>query len=593
MKNGFLQSWPLFFLPVAIALFIFFWFQFRSFEELYIHQTEAELRGRARLLADAATPLIEAGKLDELRKLCLRENRSGESRITVIAADGRVLADSEEAPDRMDNHRMRPEILDAVEAFRRGDESSPSVRFSSTLGKRLLYCAYPVRIGNEIYVFRSAFSIHQLDRVLSRARWDILIAVLVTALVAGGLSLIIFRTVSRPVLALCRASSRIAAGELDTRLPIPERGAIRELAQSMSRMAEELKSRINDISREKSERDAIFAALAEGVIVLDREEKIIDINEAARRIFHLKNDPLGSPMAGVVRDLEISDFLRRLSRESKPMESEFTVRLPEGALQLRLRGTPVNWAGEESGLLLVIYDLTQLRKLENFRRDFIANVSHEIKTPLTVIRGAVETLREGALEEPESAARFMQIIELHSQRLTSLVEDILSLSRLECGNGEEGFNFSRTGASLPVGTAMELAQARADAAGIKLVCTVDSDPEIEADVQLLEQAVLNLIDNAIKHSGESSEIRIRVREENGEAVIDVTDHGCGIPSEHLPRLFERFYRVDKARSRKAGGTGLGLAIVKHIMQLHRGRAEVTSRIGEGSTFSLRLPAVRA
>ena len=245
------------------------------------------------------------------------------------------------------------------------------------------------------------------------------------------------------------------------------------------------------------------------------------------------------------------------------------------------------------GILLVIYDMTQLRRLENFRRDFVANVSHEIKTPLTVIRGAVETLRDGAIDEPESAARFMQIIELHSERLTSLVEDILSLSRLECHAVGDGSHFTTVGAALPVSTAMELAQARADSAGIKLVCTVESDPKIKADVQLLEQAVLNLIDNAIKHSGESREIRIRVGEEEGEAFIEVSDHGCGIPAEHLPRLFERFYRVDKARSRKAGGTGLGLAIVKHIMQLHRGRAEVKSRVGEGSTFTLRLPVAHS
>ena len=593
MKNGFIQSWPLIFLPVAVVLFFFFWLQFSSFEELYIQQTETELLGRARLLAYAARPLIEAGRMDEVQKLCRDEGGAVKSRITVIDANGKVLADSEEEPTKMDNHAMRPEILGALEAFRNGKTSSPIVRFSSTQGQRLIYCAYPVRIGNALYIFRSAFSIHQIDRVLSRMRMDIIFAVLLTALVAGGLSYIIFRTVSRPVLALCRASAKIAAGELDTRLPIPERGAIRELAESVSCMAEELKTRIDDISREKSERDAIFAALAEGVIVLDMEEQVIDINTAARRMFHLKDNPLGSPITGVVRNLEISEFIRKLREEKKPLESEFTVRLPEGTLQLRLRGSLVTWAGAQSGILLVIYDLTQLRRLENFRRDFVANVSHEIKTPLTVIRGAVETLRDGAIEEPESAARFMQIIELHSERLTSLVEDILSLSRLECHAVGEGYNFTVVGAALPVSTAMELAQPKAEAAGIKLTCTVESDPKIEADVQLLEQAVFNLIDNAIKHSGESREIQVRVREENDEAVIDVIDHGCGIPAEHLPRLFERFYRVDKARSRKAGGTGLGLAIVKHIMQLHRGRAEVSSRVGEGSTFSLRLPVVHS
>ncbi len=593
MKNGFIQSWPLIFLPVAVILFCFFWFQFSSFEKLYIRQTEMELLGRARLLALAARPLLEAGRIDEVQKLCREEGGVVRSRVTVIDARGRVLADSEEEPARMDNHAMRPEILGALEAFRNGGESSPIVRFSSTQGQRLIYCAYPMRIGESLYIFRSAFSIHQADRVLGQVRLDIIVSVLLTALVAGGLSYIIFRTVSRPVLALCRASTKIAAGELDTRLPIPERGAIRELAESVSRMAEELKNRINDISREKSERDAIFSALAEGVIVLDLEENIIDINAAARQMFHLRENPLGAPMAGVVRNLEISDFLHRLREEKKPAEAEFTLALPDGTLQLRLRGTLVNWAGGQSGILLVIYDMTQLRRLENFRRDFVANVSHEIKTPLTVIRGAVETLRDGAIDEPESAARFMQIIELHSERLTSLVEDILSLSRLECHAVGDGSHFTTVGAALPVSTAMELAQARADSAGIKLVCTVESDPKIKADVQLLEQAVLNLIDNAIKHSGESREIRIRVGEEEGEAFIEVSDHGCGIPAEHLPRLFERFYRVDKARSRKAGGTGLGLAIVKHIMQLHRGRAEVKSRVGEGSTFTLRLPVAHS
>ena len=345
MKNGFIQSWPLIFLPVAVILFCFFWFQFSSFEKLYIRQTEMELLGRARLLALAARPLLEAGRIDEVQKLCREEGGVVRSRVTVIDARGRVLADSEEEPARMDNHAMRPEILGALEAFRNGGESSPIVRFSSTQGQRLIYCAYPMRIGESLYIFRSAFSIHQVDRVLGQVRLDIIVSVLLTALVAGGLSYIIFRTVSRPVLALCRASTKIAAGELDTRLPIPERGAIRELAESVSRMTEELKNRINDISREKSERDAIFSALAEGVIVLDLEENIIDINAAARQMFHLRENPLGAPMAGVVRNLEISDFLHRLREEKKPAEAEFTLALPDGTLQLRLRGTLVNWAG--------------------------------------------------------------------------------------------------------------------------------------------------------------------------------------------------------------------------------------------------------
>ena len=564
MKNSFIQSWPVIFLVVILGVVIFLWRQSTSLEQLYIARTEMELQTRARLLSRESRKLIQDDRRRQLQRFYEEEGKATETRITLIAPDGEVLADSEEEPARMDNHRMRPEIIGAINSFRDGRPFYATIRHSSTLGRRLIYCAAPIEIDGKTYVLRTAFSIHNLDKVVRQARLDILLAITVTALVAAILCYVIFRTVSRPVWELCRAAARISGGDLDTRLPIPERGVLRELGEHLSRMAEELKKRINEISREKSERDAIFAALAEGVIVLDRQDNVIDINTAARQIFKLKDEPCGLPVSGIIRNLEISDFIEKLKKEGAPVEAEFPVQLPSGDKQLRVRGTRLKWSEDKaSGILLVIYDMTQLRKLENFRRDFVANVSHEIKTPLTVIRGAVETLRDGAIHEPESAERFMQIIEMLPVNV-----------------------------STPISTAVELAQARADAAGLKLVVETSADPEVLIDVQLVEQAILNLIDNAIKHSGEKSEVRITAREESGEAVIEVADHGCGIPAEHLPRVFERFYRVDKARSRKAGGTGLGLAIVKHVMQLHHGSAEVRSTVGQGSTFTLRLPVCR-
>ena len=325
-------------------------------------------------------------------------------------------------------------------------------------------------------------------------------------------------------------------------------------------------------------------------LLIDAAGIIIDTNRAARRIFQINGDPRNRQAAALLRNEALDDFLKQLRKTGNPAEAEFTFPLPEGDKQLRVRGCPLRWNEDtRQGILLVFYDMTQLRKLESFRRDFIANVSHEIKTPLTVIRGAVETLLDGALDDPEHAKRFLEIIATHSERLNSLVQDILSLSQLECRALSEERELENATLSLVIGSAVKLEEPRAEEAGIRLVTEIIDDPPVRIDPQLMEQAIVNLIDNAIKHSGEKEEIRIRLHAENGFAILDVIDHGCGIASVHLERLFERFYRVDKARSRKAGGTGLGLAIVKHAMQLHHGTAEVMSRPGEGSTFSLKLP----
>ncbi len=594
MKNTLLQSWPAILIVIALGLVGFFWKQSKSLEQTYIERTQLELQSRARLLSRECADLIARGNPEALQRFCREEGEATSTRITVVAPDGRVLADSVEKPELMDNHRERPEISGALKAFDEGRRNYTSVRHSATLGQRLIYCAVPLRADGRDYVLRTAFSIHNVDRILHKARLDTLWAVLFTALFAAGFSYVIFRTVSRPVLELCRASAGIANGDLDVRLPIPERGALRELACSLSRMAEELKARIGQISREKSERDAIFSALAEGVVVLDLDENIIDINDAAREMFRLESIPLGQGIGGVIRHLELEAFLEKTRSVPAPVEQEFAFQLPSGEKLLRIRASRLRWAGNANhGLLLVIYDMTRIRKLENFRSDFVANVSHEIKTPLTVIRGAVETLQDGAIRDPGAAARFMSIISLHAERLNSLVQDILSLSQLECRAAGGGYTMVPAEMSMPVRAALELAQSRIpEGSALRLVSEIVGDPVVEIDVQLVEQAIFNLVDNAIKHSGESDEVRVRVSRQGDDAVVEVIDHGCGIPADHLPRIFERFYRVDRARSRKAGGTGLGLAIVKHICQLHRGRAEVVSRPGKGTTFSIRIPVRR-
>ena len=553
MKNKFLHAIPLGSLVLLLIVLGVFWHQSRSISQVYLEQVQHDLAIRTELLLPYCREALLSGSPESLQQRFRENGHDIDTRITVIDDAGKVVADTDEAPDRMANHHDRPEIAESLNAFAAGKRFHTTLRYSTTLGRRMLYCSVPLRVRDRQYVVRTALSLEKIDGVMMQARRDLLAAVGLTVLAAAVFSYLIVILVTRPVGKLRVAAGRIASGNLELRLPVPPRGAIRDLALSLNEMAEQLKARIAQISREKSERDAIFASLSEGVVMLDMEGEIIDINAAACRIFELASPHPQGTLAGLVRHRAFEEFIRSVRNDLfHPDETELTLSLPSGERHLRVRATRLSWSsGEISGLLLVIYDLTQVRLLENYRRDFVANVSHEIKTPLTVIRGAVETLQDGALEDPEAARHFLQILSVHTERLNALVQDTCGMT----------LHFrDRSGGA-----------------------------EVLADRQMLEQAVMNLIVNAIRYSGSREPVEIEVAAADRQVQIRVIDHGCGIAAEHLPRLFERFYRVDKARSRKAGGTGLGLAIVKHIMQLHGGSVEVQSTPGLGSTFTLLLP----
>ncbi len=592
MKNKFLHAIPLGSLVLLLIILGVFWHQSRSISQVYLEQVRHDLAIRTELLLPYCREALLSGSPENLR-LRFRDNgRDIDTRITIIDDAGKVVADTDEAPDRMDNHQDRPEIAESLHAFAAGKRFHTTLRYSTTLGRRMLYCSVPLRVADRQYVVRTALSLEKIDNVMTQARRDLLAAVGLTVLAAAVFSYLIVILVTRPVGKLRVAAGRIASGNLDSRLPVPARGAIRDLALALNEMAEQLKSRIAQISREKSERDAIFSSLSEGVVMLDMAGEIIDINAAACRIFELASPHPQGTLAGLVRHRAFEEFIRSVRNDLfHPDETELTLSLPSGERHLRVRATRLSWnSGEISGLLLVIYDQTQVRVLENYRRDFVANVSHEIKTPLTVIRGAVETLQDGALEDPEAARHFLQILSVHAERLNALVQDILALSELERRSAGPERDFERIAATDPAASAVELLRARAAACGMELDFRDRSGgAEVLADRQMLEQAVMNLIVNAIRYSESEAPVEIEVSAADRQVQIRVMDHGCGIAAEHLPRLFERFYRVDKARSRKAGGTGLGLAIVKHIMQLHGGSVEVQSTPGLGSTFTLLLP----
>ncbi|NJL31825.1 MAG: PAS domain-containing protein, partial [Phycisphaerales bacterium] len=398
---------------------------------------------------------------------------------------------------------------------------------------------------------------------------------------------------------LRRGAERFATGELNFRLPVAGSPDLANLADSLNRMAGQLDERLSHLANQRNELMAVLASMDEGVVAIDPEERVMSLNQAAIRLLNL--DPLaviGRSVVETVRNSTLQDLVRRTLEDEDPAQAELTVktgpRLALGnditTLQLVAHTSPLRDSqGRRIGVLLVIRDVTRLRQLETVRRDFVANVSHEVKTPVAAIKAAAETLR-GILPEADSdAQRFMGMIVRQADRLNAVVDDLLNLARLEQDNQTRHISITPTLISEVFQPAVEstVATARDKRIGVKVICPTDLLAVVNAG--LLEHAVVNLLDNAIKYSPEGSTVELEARSVEGELVITVVDQGMGIEPEHLPRIFERFYRVDKARSRALGGTGLGLAIVKHVAQAHDGRVSVESTPGKGSIFRLHLP----
>ncbi len=503
-------------------------------------------------------------------------------RFTVVAPDGAVLADSEEDPSHMANHGDRPEIRDAL-----GGIVGVAARYSPTLKTEQLYVALRVRDGAETrFVIRASKTISSLRESMRPLTADLLFVTVLILCGIFGMSVLIARAISRPITTLQTGAERFAAGDLSSRLPIPETEEFARLARSLNTMASELETRISEITAQKNELEAILSSLDEALVLVDENEQVLRVNAAAGRLFHTTPaEAAGKPLVGVLANKALYEFAREVITARETLEREIDLYDSEGKM-LYAHGVPV---ANRPCILLVFTDITRLKKLENIRKEFVANVSHELRTPITAIKGYVETLRDGALDDPAAARNFLDIIARQSNRLGAIIEDLLALSKIE-RDAEHGEIVKTTSPVKPV--LLAVAQTFAERAAKKhITIEVHCEDSLSASLNapLIEQAVGNLVDNAVTYSHDDGIITIAAREEGNDIVISVTDTGIGIASEHLPRLFERFYRVDKARSRAVGGTGLGLAIVKHIVLAHKGAVSVKSELGKGSTFSIRLP----
>ena len=577
---------PSYLLITLVSLLAVSWYALSFTRQFYLERTQADLEASGRLLQKQVVSLLSPLDEKAVDLLCKDAAGQTDTRVTVILPDGRVVGDSEEAPVNMDNHGTRDEIREAY----RG-KIGVSIRHSDTISQNMMYVALPLYTNEQLAgVLRMSLAATAIDDRIGAIRWRIAAGALMVALLASGVSWLVSRRITRPLEKMRGGARQFAEGNLLHRLPLSDIREFSGLAETMNQMAEQLQQRIDEINSQRSKTQAVLSSMREGVIATDLEQRVININPTAANMF-------GIPMASahgrsileIVRNHAFQELMDRCLATGESLESDI-VHHQKGEQIFSVHCAPLLDAMQQRmGGLVVISDVTQLRRLENMRRDFAASVSHEIKTPLTAIKGFVETLCTGDVDDREETRRFLTIIDKHVNRLATIIDDLMQLSRIERDDEIQQIGLARCRIADVLNTAVGLCAEGAREKGIDV--QLSCEPELNGcfDATLLEQAAVNLLDNAIKYSPKKSVIHIQAQTVIDEIQIRFTDQGMGIAKKHIPRLFERFYRVDKARSRQLGGTGLGLAIVKHIAQAHGGNVTVESEPGKGSTFTLHLP----
>ncbi len=583
LKSFFSQIYLALLLIAFLSVVAITWITSRAWQNFYLEELAGELEARARLVAVQVKEKLAHGETGKLDAFCKELGKLTDARLTVVLSDGRVVGDSQRDLKTMDNLGVRPEIRVALEGKLGKDQRLAQAQ-------DMMFLAVPIMDQDKpVAVVRTALPLGPIRQALYLVYLKVALGSLGIILLAAGLSLWLSRRLTRPLEEFRRGAERFARGDLSLKLPRPDLSELVSLGETMNHMAAQLDERIGTILRQRQEQEAVLASMVEGVIAVDSRSRVISLNRAAAKLLGM--DPalvIQRNITEVVENPDLQWFITRSLAASATIEGEIIVK-GEKSRFLQAHGTTLkDPQGKAFGVLIVVHDVTRLRQLENARRDFVANVSHELKTPVTSIKGFVETLLDGAMSDPGHAEDFLRIISRQADRLGAIIEDLLSLSRIE-QEAEQG-KIQLTGGKLKtvLNAAIQACNTRSEGKQIKVSLECPEDLRGRINGPLLEQAVINLIDNAVKYSGPGSSVQVTAGKEDGRVVIKVADQGAGIAKEHLPRLFERFYRVDPSRSRKEGGTGLGLAIVKHIAQAHRGKVEVDSAPGQGSTFTVYL-----
>ncbi len=532
------------------------------------------------IVADSLTGRLSM-RPRELQDLVHELTRGAEVRMTVIRSDGLVVADSSrswEQVERMDNHAGRPEISAAL-----GSGQGSSVRRSATTGLQYVYAARVVASAEGRFVLRLAQPLAGLQMLRRSLGWVLVAASLAALLAMSGLLWWLEWRISKALPDLVAGAERMERGDFGHRVALPSDPELARIGKFLNRVAEEAETRIDDLATERAHLRAVVASMGEGVLVTDSEGFVWLANRAFERIFEVRGETAGRSPLELTRQTELEDLIVSTLVSGLGSTAEIEVQA-QPSRHVALASTPL---GEGLGAVVVARDITDVIRLTQVRRDFIANISHELKTPLSAIRGYTETLRDGAMQEPEASSRFLGRILQQCSRLQTLLEDLLTLSRLE--NLEGHLERRTVDLERILDDCLETLAPQIAEKQIHLEVEESPIPTLSGDAEALQRLFINLLDNAIKYNRKGGQVTVQLKPEPDRVVIQVHDTGIGIPAASIDRVFERFYRVDKGRSRDEGGTGLGLAIVKHVAQIHGGRVEVESRLGEGSTFRIFLP----
>jgi two-component system, OmpR family, phosphate regulon sensor histidine kinase PhoR len=570
---------------IAVSVIFANVFLTREVESQLTDGIRQDLIVRAQLVARESSAFPAAlTDVHAWQTLAVDLGRAAEARVTLVGRDGKVLGDSgvdEKDLAALENHAARPEIVTAI-AGGRGE----STRLSVTVRQRLMYVALPFeRDGAIAGVARTAAALDAVDQATGRVRNAIILASALAVLVAILLSSLAAQRMSRVVRELTDTARQMTAGDLAVRARLAGDDELAELGTALDRLAASLSRTLAELRAERDLQGSILDGMQEGVLVLDKDGRVVMMNPALRAMLLVGTDAKGKLFMEVLRHAELHELMNRAREEGEPARGE--IDLP-GIKPRRLLVHAAALAGDAAGLLAVLVDVTDLRRLESLRRDFVANVSHELRTPVTAVRSAAETLRTSALRDPVATARFVDIIDRNGERLQSLIEDLLELSRLE----SKEFRLRKEAVDIDVvfRIVLGLFRERAEKKGVHLSARLAPGTRpLPTDQRALEQVLSNLIENAIKYCPPGSEVALSAIEDRDGLLLTVADTGPGIDAKHLPRLFERFYRVDAGRSRELGGTGLGLSIVKHLVEALGGAVSVESAVGKGSVFSVRLP----
>ncbi len=570
-----------FLLLLLVVLAAVYFYTARVLDDYFLEAAFEQLDSLGRLVESRPPPMNDPAALQEWAEWMAETG----ARATVVRSDGQVMADSHENPTRMENHADRPEI---VEAFAEG--RGRTTRYSDTVKRDLVYLALRHQPGDgRSVVLRLAWPLERVNEAIARVLRPVGAVSLVALLLGGVFSLLFSRALSMRVQKLKEFSRRVAEGDFRPLKVADEGDELVELARALSETATRLDETIRTLKDERNQSAAILGSMSVGVVVVGPDQRIIFCNQAFFDSLALSDAPSeGKPLVEVTSQPELPKLIHAALSTGEVVQSELEAATPR-LRHFQVRVAPIR-ADSSSAAVLVLHDITEIRRVERVRRDFVDNVSHEFKTPLTAIQGFAETLLSGALEDPKNSRLFLEIISDHAVRLSQLTNELLKLSQIETGRLE--LNLRPLAVPDLVDACVETARIKAAPKGLSLdnQCAADL-PRVRADRQYLREVLQNLLDNAIRYTPSGGKVTISAKSNGDMVQISVADTGVGILHDEQQRIFERFYRTEAARMLETSGTGLGLAIAKHLIEAHKGRIEVESEVGKGSVFSVYVPII--